>query len=207
MIENYKVYFQNRFVVFKSTIPENPEQKYGLFYKYHGRKKLYQIIREFEKDVTIPSLLIVHPDLRKLWKKFRRYFKYIKAGGGYVQNEFGEFLAIKRRGTWDLPKGKKNKRESLKDTALREVAEETGLKSLQIVSYLHTTYHSYPLKGCTALKKTKWYLMSSNTSEKFIPEKKEKISEVKWISPENVEMILEDTFPSVVDVIEEGLKT
>jgi len=102
MIKEYKIYFNNRFVVLSNSVPENPEQKYGLFYKYNGRKQLYKIIHEFEKNENIPSLLLVHSDLKKLWKKFKGYFKYIKAGGGFVQNELGEFLAIRRRGVWDF---------------------------------------------------------------------------------------------------------
>lgn len=205
MIESYKVYFENRFVVFRSSVPDNPEQKYGLFYKFHGRDKLYQIIHDFEEDENTSSLLLVHPDLKRLWKEFKGYFKYIKAGGGFVQNESGEFLAIKRRGVWDLPKGKKNKRESITTAALREVSEESGIRSLQVVSLLHTTFHTYPFKGRTALKETKWYLMRSTSREKLIPEKKEDITKVKWISLEETGMVLRETFPSVADVILAGL--
>jgi len=206
MIKEYKIYFNNRFVVLSNSVPENPEQKYGLFYKYNGRKQLYKIIHEFEKNENIPSLLLVHSDLKKLWKKFKGYFKYIKAGGGFVRNELGEFLVIKRRGVWDLPKGKKSKKESIKQAALREVSEESGIRSLKVVSYLHTTYHTYMLKGRTALKKTKWYVMRTSSEEKLIPEKREKITKIKWVSPEEADTIIKDTFPSVADVITAGLE-
>jgi len=206
MIKQYKIYFHNRFVVLRNSVPENPEQKYGLFYKYHGRKQLYKIIHEFEKNENIPTLLLVHSDLKKLWKKFKGYFKYIKAGGGFVQNELGEFLAIRRRGVWDLPKGKMSKKESIKQAALREVSEESGIQSLEIVSHLHTTYHTYMLKGRTALKKTKWYVMRTSSEEKLIPEKREKITKIKWVSPEEADTIIKDTFPSVADVITAGLE-
>jgi len=206
MIKEYKIYFNNRFVVLSNSIPENPEQKYGLFYKYNGSERLYQIIKEFNKNKSIPSLLLVHSDLRELWKIFKGYFHYIKAGGGFVRNELGEFLVIKRRGVWDLPKGKKNKKESIKQAALREVSEESGIRSLTVVSYLHTTYHTYMLKGRTALKKTKWYVMSTSSEEKLIPEKREKITKIKWVSPEEADTIIKDTFSSVADVITAGLE-
>lgn len=206
MIKEYKIYFNNRFVVLSNSVPENPEQKYGLFYKYNGRKQLYKIIHEFEKNENIPSLLLVHSDLKKLWKKFKGYFDYIKAGGGFVRNELGEFLVIKRRGVWDLPKGKKSKKESIKQAALREVSEESGIRSLKVVSYLHTTYHTYMLKGRTALKKTKWYVMRTSSEEKLIPEKREKITKIKWVSQEEADTIIKDTFPSVADVITAGLE-
>ncbi len=188
------------------SFPENPEQKYGLFYKYKGRKQLYQVIREFEKNENIPSLLLVHSNLKKLWKQFKRYFVYIKAGGGFVQNEKGEFLAIKRRGIWDLPKGKRSKKESIKEAALREVSEECGLRSLEIVSHIYTTYHAYPLKRKTALKKTKWYVMRTTSEEKLVPEKREKITKVRWFTPDEGERIIMETFPSVADVIRTGLE-
>ncbi len=206
MIKQYKIYFNDRFVVLSNTVPENPEQKYGLFYKYNSRKQLYQVIRKFEKNESIPSMLLVHSDLKELWKKFKGYFKYIKAGGGFVRNELDEFLIIKRRGVWDLPKGKKNKKESIKQAALREVSEESGLRSLKLVSHLHTTFHTYPLKGKPALKKTKWYVMRTTSAEKLIPEKRENITKIKWVTPDEAEKIIQKTFPSVADVIAAGLE-
>ncbi len=206
MTKQYKIYFHDRLIVLRDSVPENPEQKYGLFYKYNGRKQLYRTIREFEKNKSISSLLLVDSNLKKLWKQFKGYFKYIKAGGGFVQNELGEFLAIKRRGIWDLPKGKRSKKESLKETALREVSEESGLHSLEIVSYLHTTYHAYPLKRKTALKKTKWYIMRSSSDETLVPEKRENITKVKWVTPDKGEKIIRETFPSVAEVIRAGIE-
>ena len=206
MTKQYKIYFHDRLIVLRNSVPENPEQKYGLFYKYNGRKQLYRTIREFEKNKNISSLLLVHSDLKKLWKQFKGYFKYIKAGGGFVQNELGEFLAIKRRGIWDLPKGKRSKKESIKEAALREVSEESGLNSLEIISHLHTTYHAYPLKRKTVLKKTKWYVMRSSSGETLVPEKRENITKVKWVTPDEVERIIRETFPSVAEVIRAGIK-
>ena len=206
MADSYKVHFNGRVVNLMTSFPENPEQKYGLFHKYNGRNQLYKILHDFRRNKKIPSLLVVHPDMKKLWKRFKEYFVYIKAGGGFVQNELGEFLVIKRRGIWDLPKGKTAKHESIRTAALREVSEESGIKHLEIVSLLHTTYHAYSLRGRPALKKTKWFLMRSNSSEKLIPEERENITKVKWISPDKAEKIFADCFPSVADVINKGLE-
>lgn len=206
MMKQYKIYFNKRFIVLQNTLPENPEQKYSLFYKYNGRKELYRIIRKFEKNKDISSLLLVHNDLKKLWKKFKGYFRYIKAGGGFVQNELGAFLAIRRRGVWDLPKGKKSKKESIQQAALREVSEESGLQTLEIVSHLHTTFHTYSLNHEKALKKTKWYVMRSTSEEKLVPEKREKITEVKWVHPDKADEIIQDTYSSIADVIKAGLE-
>jgi tRNA nucleotidyltransferase (CCA-adding enzyme) len=49
--------------------------------------------------------------------------------GAVVLNDKNEFLLIRHRfgGHWDFPKGHKEKGETDRETALREVFEETGL--------------------------------------------------------------------------------
>mgnify|MGYP000625090747 CR=1 FL=1 len=56
----------------------------------------------------------------------------IKAAGGLVVNEDGEVLLIKRRGLWDLPKGKVEEGEFMRLAAVREVKEETGIDKVKI---------------------------------------------------------------------------
>lgn len=48
-----------------------------------------------------------------------------------VYNQKGEILFIKRNGRWDLPKGKAEKRETIEETAIREVEEETMVENLR----------------------------------------------------------------------------
>ncbi|SDI52884.1 bis(5'-nucleosyl)-tetraphosphatase [Proteiniclasticum ruminis] len=52
-----------------------------------------------------------------------------KSYGAVIINEKKEFLLIRHKngGHWDFPKGHKEAGESSKETALREVLEETGL--------------------------------------------------------------------------------
>ena len=69
--------------------------------------------------------------------------KFITAGGGLVQNGFGEYLLIFRNGKWDLPKGKQERGEKIYETALREVQEECGLDSLMLGRFIACTWHSY----------------------------------------------------------------
>jgi 8-oxo-dGTP pyrophosphatase MutT (NUDIX family) len=59
---------------------------------------------------------------------------YIQAAGGLVwrQTKAGKELLLihrKRYGDWTLPKGKRKGSESLKETAGREVKEETGYRT------------------------------------------------------------------------------
>lgn len=59
---------------------------------------------------------------------------YIVSVYALIRNEKGEFLLLKRSenshtnpGKWDLPGGKLNQAESLKEAVAREVLEETGI--------------------------------------------------------------------------------
>ena len=53
--------------------------------------------------------------------------KRIRAGS-LIINEKDEILLIFRRGKWDLPKGKVDKKAKLLTVAINESIEETGLK-------------------------------------------------------------------------------
>ena len=53
----------------------------------------------------------------------------------------GYILFIFRNGKWDLPKGKAEANETIDQTALREVEEETVSEDLSISKPLEITYH------------------------------------------------------------------
>ena len=88
------------------------------------------LIDEFDKH-AVNSLLheikkpdfhagvILHSNLDELKKAFWKHFTIIKAAGGLVKNEKGEYLFIFRRGSWDLPKGKLDKGETIEQCAVR----------------------------------------------------------------------------------------
>ena len=88
---------------------------------------LHEIVKEeFHAGVLWNS------DLEKLKKAFFKHFTHIEAAGGIVENEKKELLFIYRLGKWDLPKGKVEKGESIAETAVREVEEETGATNLKL---------------------------------------------------------------------------
>ena len=112
----------------------------------------------------------------------------VAAGGGYVvrRDERGgvEALLIFRRGAWDLPKGKLDPGETVREAAHREVCEEVGIKrkKLTVTADLGETVHGYvwPKRDVYAVKTTRWYAMAT-TAERFKPEKREGIEAVAWV--------------------------
>ena len=104
--------------------------------------------------------------------------------GGLVINREGKVLLIHRKGQWDLPKGKIDKGETFKQTALREVSEETGAieKKLSIIRPLISTQYKSKQLNKRLTKRTAWYLMFYKGTEKLtVPKQDEKIDKVKWV--------------------------
>ena len=94
----------------------------------------------------------------------------IFASGGIVENSKKQILFIHRKGKWDLPKGKAEKNETIRETALREVTEETGIKRLRIRKFYTNTFHLVRNNGLYFLKETSWFLMySAITSSVTLP--------------------------------------
>lgn len=128
----------------------------------------------------------------------------VKAGGGLVKNEKGEILFMFRRGKWDLPKGKQDPGESLENCALREVEEETGVGSLTVQKFLLVTEHPYEEKGQLLLKETHWWLMTTNSQQPLVPQTEEDITELRWIGTSEMNMILLNTYPGIIEVLKAG---
>ena len=51
------------------------------------------------------------------------------------------------------------------------------------------------------LKKTHWFKMDCKGKEKLKPQKEEGITEVKWFKKGQIEPIVKNTFPSIMDVL------
>lgn len=145
-----------------------------------------------------------HNEFEVLKKAFLKKFTLVQAAGGFVQNEKGDVLMMFRRGKWDLPKGKLDKKESIVDCAIRETEEETGLKNIELIAPLLNTYHTYHEGSRFILKETSWFRMKINGSQQLIPQTEEDISKLEWVSHDNLNKYMENTFPSVRDVLAAG---
>jgi len=148
--------------------------------------------------------IFVHKDLATLKKAFWKKFTIVAAAGGLVTNEKGEVLFMYRRNKWDLPKGKLDPGESLEQCAVREVEEETGLRNIQLQKPLLITYHTYDENGKHILKESHWYNMRVEGPQPITPQQEEQITELRWVDPTRVKPLLQNTFPSIVDVIQAG---
>ncbi len=151
-------------------------------------------------------LCVTHHDIDELFECTAACFKYVEAAGGLVTLADGRLLLIKRLGKWDLPKGKAEKNESLPETAVREVMEECGLAiEPKILGELMHTFHTYRRDGNHILKHTAWYTMSYDGDDTLHPQITEDITDAVWLPESRMDMVLQNTYESVKQVLEHRL--
>lgn len=158
--------------------------------------KIAKVIRQLNKS-SIKEVRLIHKDKDKLLKKFLKKLPNVIAGGGKVYNENGEVLFIYRNDKWDLPKGKAEKKESIKETAIREVSEETGVDGLEIIKPLETTYHIFKRNGRYKIKITYWFEMKTTFKGKLIAEEKEGITKVEWLNAKEINKAMENSYANI----------
>lgn len=124
----------------------------------------------------------------------------VPAAGGLVVNRSGEYLMILRNGKWDLPKGHVEDGEELGQTALREVAEETGVQGLEEGQLICVTEHWYFRDCVWCHKLTSWYHMTTSSTQRLVPQEEEGISEARWISPGELDYYLDHTYATIREV-------
>ncbi len=204
---NIQIYFNNKFIKLSSNDIQNSQnQAIKKSYLLNDNKLNFnKIIDEFLFDPSNDNIKIVSSDLNSLLELFKSKFYYIEAAGGFIEKD-NEFLFIHRQGIWDLPKGKLEKGETIKNAAIRECEEECGIKQLSITKQLSSSFHLYKYKKGFALKQSYWFYMKSDYSKKLTPQIEEDIDEVKWFSKHEIEtIIINHTYYTIRDVINEAL--
>ena len=198
----YKVFHHSQQIILAST-GENIDLYDSLSVCIRDFSKLKQIVNHqiFTEDNL--DLILLSEDLERLWENFKKQFDFRVAAGGWVFNQAGELLMIKRHGVWDIAKGHIDDGESIEECAIREVEEETGVKNLVIQKFLGKSYHIYETKSKKVLKETHWYEMLSDWAGELAPQTEESITKAKWIKPEKIKIKLKKGWPSLAEFYEE----
>lgn len=201
----YKIYINEKELLLTDT-EETARRHFApnetLFVRYTGQpKSIFQCIDTLEKGTHYDRVVLYGPDYKSLKKAVKSLFVVIKAAGGLVVNEEGEGLFIYRLNTWDLPKGKAEKNETMRQTAIREVMEETGVERLELHRILAKTKHVYRNRsGKRVLKITHWYEMATE-KQVLIPQTEEAIEKAEWIAIESFMNDHTPVYKSVSDVV------
>jgi 8-oxo-dGTP pyrophosphatase MutT (NUDIX family) len=188
----YKIFVGNKPIVLTTALETETDFKNFMI----DAVDINKVISKLKKD-KYNSVRIVGIDKEVLLKKFLALLPNVIAGGGKVYNPKNEILFIFRNGKWDLPKGKAEAKETINQTALREVEEETGITGLSITKPLEITYHIFKRNERHYIKVTYWFQMYSEYEGTLIPQEKEGITKVKWIPETKLKKVLNNSYSNI----------
>lgn len=196
----YRIYINDNTLIIADKLPEEAEIIQMLEEKDFSFKAFYEKLGK----LSAVHYALISEDPKALFQQIKKSLTIIKAAGGLVENAKGEYLFIFRNKKWDLPKGKVEKGEGIKEAGLREVEEECGVTILSNDKRLCKTYHVYEMSGKLVLKRTNWYSMTVKGSPKLIPQKEEGITKAEWLNAADLKPVLKNTYPSIIDVLKAG---
>lgn len=201
----YRIFFEKRAIAICSPQDNALLDPNGVILYNIKNTDLSETIDYFIHTETISTLFITSDNVEETYKSFCAQFTEINAGGGVVTNNNGEYLIIYRNGVWDLPKGKQEIGEDITKTALREVQEECGTRNLNLGELICITNHTYHRDGNFVLKHTYWFKMSDSIKEILHPQSEEDITSARWISKDELNQYLKNTYPSILEVFNQIL--
>ena len=115
------------------------------------------------------------------------------SAGGVVyrlENETPLFLLIRDSyGNWGFPKGHLERGERADTAALREVMEETGLRSLQLVGSIGSIEWHFRFRGALIHKNCEFFLMESGSGDTR-PQQSEGITDCRWTTAEEAQALI-----------------
>ena len=188
----YKIFINNKPLFLTNVIEKETNFRIYLLESVDIKK----LISDMYND-KIQKAYLFDKDIELILNKLKLKLPIEKAGGGLVYNSKKEVLFIFRNGKWDLPKGGIEKDEKLRETAIREVEEETGIDKLEIVEKLEKTYHIFKRNGRFKLKITNWYKMKTNSTKIPKPQENEGIECAKWIRQEDIPKLLNNSYENI----------
>jgi ADP-ribose pyrophosphatase YjhB (NUDIX family) len=199
-----KIYFGDKPVFLCDSISKELEQILhhpdAIFVDEINTHAINALLHEIKKD-NFHAGVLLHNHLGELEEAFAKHFTPIETAGGIVYNENDELLMIYRLGKWDLPKGKVEPGELLKECAIREVEEETGLRNITLKEKAGETHHAYDAYGKHYLKTTHWYYMNCSGNQQLIPQTEEDITAIQWVDEIKLKEAMKNTYPSIKDIL------
>ncbi|HXH99626.1 MAG TPA: NUDIX domain-containing protein [Sphingobacteriaceae bacterium] len=199
MAQKYIIYINQTTLIISEFIPKRAQKLQQIDSQSFDFNTFYNRV----KADPLPVLYFVHTAHAKdFLKRIKSAVNFIKAAGGLVSNEENKFLFIYRKDKWDLPKGKLDDFERIKTCAVREVEEETGIKVKKLGDKICNTYHIYNGNGGKPyLKKTSWFKMKAENQSKLKPQIEENITEARWLAISEFNLVKENTYPLILDVL------
>ena len=188
----YKVFINDKPIIFTDSAVKIDNYNCYTFNQF----VLKEIAHKHLKNI-IEGSIIYCKDLPNCWNNFKSTLPVIEASGGLVINSANDFLFIYRNETWDLPKGRIEKGETIDIAAVREVEEECGIDRLELRDFLTTTYHLFYFKDEIRLKVTHWFLMNTNYKGELIPQLEEGITKVEFKNKEQVSNTLKNSYANI----------
>lgn len=188
----YKVFVNDKPLFLTNEVQKETDFKLFLLESVDIKKLIIKIFQN-----KIQKAFLYHPDEKLIMKTLRAKLPVEKAGGGLVYNANGDILFIFRNGKWDLAKGGMEKNETIEETAIREVEEETGVNGLVITDKLQKTYHIFKRNGRYKLKITQWFEMRTQFDGTPQGQAEEGIDKVEWVQPKDIPMLLENSYENI----------
>ncbi|RQD67363.1 MAG: NUDIX hydrolase [Tindallia sp. MSAO_Bac2] len=113
--------------------------------------------------------------------------KYETSAGGIVICGNAVLLLKKYNGDWVLPKGKVERKETIREAASREVFEETLVKAetIKYLGAIHYVYQAGWAKNEKIYKTVHWFLMKSKVL-RCTPLKREGFVDARYVHRDRV---------------------
>ena len=188
----YKVFVNESALFLTNEVQKETDFQIFLLESIDIKKLIIKIYQN-----KLHNVFLYHPDEKLIMKTLKAKIPVVKAGGGLVYNKKGEILFIFRNGKWDLPKGGSEKNETMPETAMREVQEETGVADLIVLKKLQKTYHVFKRNGVYKLKMTYWYKMETNFEGELVGQEDEGIEKGAWIAPTDISTVLKNSYENI----------
>ena len=202
-MQSYKLFYNKAILSIAKfeqfSLTEKNTKNYSIF---DNSLNFEEIIERFISNEESISILYKNAgEENVILEKIKSFFLFRRAAGGFIIKN-NSILSIYRYNYWDFPKGHVEAGETDEETAMREVTEETGIDKLSICKDLGYSYHIFPYNDRFALKETHWYEMRTASEKQPIPQTEEAITQVEWIPLQDISIILQKTYPALIELVE-----